>query len=133
MAGANSGCSFSVDSYQRMAFSNSSCGRDNNNNNHVSGLNRRSGAAPKGRGGTRYHGDVDVGQGEVVHHEVRRDFHGHAGHREGVLPQPGVLEDVGQADEGHVLRPARAGNKTYFSVFTTVTLVGAGSSGWRTL
>lgn len=39
----------------------------------------------------------------MVHDKVWSDFYGHAGHRESVFPQPGVLEDVGQADEGNVL------------------------------
>lgn len=52
---------------------------------------------------SHYHCYVDVGQGEVVHNEVRGNFYSHAGDCEGVLPQPSVLEDVGQTDEGHVL------------------------------
>lgn len=39
----------------------------------------------------------------MAHDEARSNFHRHACNREGVLPQSGVLEDVSQADEGHVL------------------------------
>lgn len=119
LAGANSGCSFKVDSYQRIAFSNSSwvCGKRGENDGVRGGgdttrLARRrdkSQWTKEERKGSGYHRDVDVGQSEVVHHKVRRDLHGHAGDGERVLPQPGVLEDVGQADEGHVLVCSKRG------------------------
>lgn len=116
LAGANSGCSFRVDSYQRMAFSNSSCCQQTRTNRSPEGRER-----PGSTGGgsrhyrhntvakmenlkcSHYHCYIDVGQGEVVHNEVRGDFYSHAGDCEGILPQPSVLEDVGQTDEGHIL------------------------------
>lgn len=39
----------------------------------------------------------------MAHDKAWRNFHGHARNREGVFPKSGVLEDVSQADEGHVL------------------------------
>lgn len=40
----------------------------------------------------------------MVDNEVWGDLHSHAGHGQGVLPQPCVLEDVGQADQRYILR-----------------------------
>lgn len=40
----------------------------------------------------------------MVDNEVRGDLHSHAGHGQSVLPQPRVLEDVGQADQRYILR-----------------------------
>lgn len=50
-----------------------------------------------------YHGYIDVGEGKVVHDKVRCNFHCHAGDREGIFPKSGILEDVSQTDEGHIL------------------------------
>ena len=50
-----------------------------------------------------HHGNVDVGKSEVVHDKVRSDLHCHAGHGQGILPQPCILENVGQTDQRHVL------------------------------
>lgn len=50
-----------------------------------------------------HHRHVDVAQREVVHSEVWRDLHGHGGDDDGVVPELGVVQDVGQANERHVL------------------------------
>lgn len=54
-----------------------------------------------------YHGYIDVGEGKVVHDKVRCNFHCHAGDRESIFPKSGILEDVSQTDEGHILRAPR--------------------------
>lgn len=50
-----------------------------------------------------HHRHVDVAQGEVVHSEVWRDLYRHGGHDDSVVPELGVVQDVGQADQGDVL------------------------------
>lgn len=55
-----------------------------------------------------FHRHVYVAQREVVDGEVRRDLHRHGGHDDGVVPELGVVQDVGQADEGHVLHLVRS-------------------------
>lgn len=54
-----------------------------------------------------YHGYIDVGEGKVVHDKVRCNFHCHAGDRESIFPKSGILEDVSQTDEGHILWAGR--------------------------
>lgn len=54
-----------------------------------------------------YHGYIDVGKGKVVHDKVRCNFYCHAGDRESIFPKSGILEDVSQADEGHILYAPR--------------------------
>lgn len=39
----------------------------------------------------------------MVHDKVRCNFHCHAGDRESIFPKSGILEDVSQTDEGHIL------------------------------
>lgn len=39
----------------------------------------------------------------MVHDKVRCNFHCHAGDCESIFPKSGILEDVGQTDEGHIL------------------------------
>lgn len=124
LAGENFGCSFRVDSYQCIACSNSSCRPTQAQPGESQGLGERShtlaqGTATKAgveRERIDHHGDVDVGQSKVVDDKVRRDLHCHAGDGDGVLPKSGVLEDVGQADEGHVLY-ARRENAHYWRRF----------------
>ena len=53
--------------------------------------------------GQPHHRHVDVAQREVVHSKVWRDLHCHGGHDDGIVPELGVVQDVGQANEGHVL------------------------------
>lgn len=50
-----------------------------------------------------YHCHVDIAQREVVHGKVWCDLHCHGGDYDGVVPELGIVQDVGQADEGHVL------------------------------
>jgi len=61
--------------------------------------------------GQPHHRHVYVAQREVVDGEVRRDLHRHGGHDDGVVPELGVVQDVGQADEGHVLGEEGEGGK----------------------
>lgn len=56
-----------------------------------------------------HHCHVDVAQREVVHGKVWRDLHCHGGDYDGVVPELGVVQDVGQANEGHVLQDGREG------------------------
>lgn len=64
-----------------------------------------------------YHCYIDVGQSKVVHDKVRCNFYCHAGNCESVLPETGILKDVGQADEGHVLVHTHTKNFLFFSFF----------------
>lgn len=50
-----------------------------------------------------HHCHVDIAQSEVVHGEVWCDLHSHGGHYDGVIPELGIVQDVSQADEGHIL------------------------------
>lgn len=50
-----------------------------------------------------HHCHVDVAQREVVHSEVWRDLYRHGGYYDGVVPELGIVQDVGQANQGHVL------------------------------
>ncbi|OBS57449.1 hypothetical protein A6R68_11425, partial [Neotoma lepida] len=50
-----------------------------------------------------HHRHVDIAQSEVVHGEVWGDLHSHGGHYDSVIPELGIVQDVGQADEGHIL------------------------------
>lgn len=54
-----------------------------------------------------YHGYIDVCKGKVVHDKVRCNFHCHAGDCESIFPKSGILEDVSQTDEGHILSAPR--------------------------
>lgn len=50
-----------------------------------------------------HHRHVDVAQREVVHGKVWCDLHGHGGYYDCIVPELGVVQDVSQADQGHVL------------------------------
>lgn len=50
-----------------------------------------------------HHRYIDVSKCEVVHGKVGCDLHGHGGHDDCIVPELGVVQDIGQADEGHVL------------------------------
>lgn len=117
LAGANSGCSFKVDSYQCIAFSNSSC-EDGKKNTTVilKEICLKVQKKPclfyykKNTCKRRvtndwifYHCNIDVGEGKVVHNKVRCNLYSHASDGKGVLPQPSVLKDVGQADKWYIL------------------------------
>lgn len=39
----------------------------------------------------------------MVHSEVWRNLYRHGGHYDGVVPEFGVVQDVGQANQGYVL------------------------------
>lgn len=41
-----------------------------------------------------HHCYIDIGQGEMIHHKVRRYFHRHGSHNDGVVPESGIVEDV---------------------------------------
>lgn len=58
-----------------------------------------------------YHCYIDVCEGKVVHDKVRCNFYCHAGNCKSVLPKPGILEDVGQTDEGNILVHNSGGEK----------------------
>lgn len=88
---------------------------------------------------SHYHCYIDVGEGKVVHDKVRCNFYCHAGNCKSVLPKPGILEDVGQADEGHILVHNWGGKKIndyFFLRFKTIlylTEVLDGVSCWEQL
>lgn len=71
----------------------------------------------KDLGGGCYHCYVDVGQRKVVDDKVRCNFYCHAGDCERVLPETGILKDVGQADEGYVLVHTHRKQFLFFSFF----------------
>lgn len=50
-----------------------------------------------------HHRYIDISKCEVVHGKVGCDLHSHGGHDDRVIPELGVVQDIGQADEGHVL------------------------------
>lgn len=50
-----------------------------------------------------HHCHVDVAQREVVHSKVRRDLYCHGGYYDSVVPELGIVQDISQANQGHIL------------------------------
>lgn len=50
-----------------------------------------------------HHRHVDIAQSKVVDSKVGCDLHSHGGHYDSIIPELGIVQDVGQADEGHIL------------------------------
>lgn len=64
-----------------------------------------------------HHCHVDIAQSEVVHSKVWRDLYGHGGHDDSIIPELGIVQDVGQTDEGHILgrrKREKGGNELHF-------------------
>lgn len=63
-----------------------------------------------------HHRHVDVAQREVVHSKVRRDLYCHGGYYDCVIPELRVVQDISQANQGHILEWQR-GKKGKMLVF----------------
>lgn len=109
LAGPNSGWSFRVDSYQFMAFSNSSyediIQTFIKHSNHLTSIKYSLMIRQKNKSKIKItdHSYIDVCKSKMINDKVRSNFHCHARHSQGVLPQSRILEDVGKADERHIL------------------------------
>lgn len=54
-----------------------------------------------------HHRHVDVAQCEVVHSKVRGNLDRHSSHDDGIAPELRVVQDIGQANQGHILGEGR--------------------------
>lgn len=73
-----------------------------------------------------YHCHVDVAQREMVHSKVWCDLYCHGGDYDSIVPELGVVQDVGQANQGHILGAGRGVERGVLSFHR-----GAASVAWQ--